>query len=191
MAQLDLVRDLRTSGVTYDDSVRTFRIPIFFRDEYADYAKQRFGKDYKGVNTGILKDYDKDGYNNLTEWILESRAEDSASIPESPVPVYNDFKFNTFLQIYDNSYFGFTIDRKRGTIPKVREILQRSFNGGKTWENFMTSDANWTVTKTYNTIRVASNRVINGAWAQPPGTENDIYRVKVVLSKPKKTKKKK
>ena len=167
--ELELDRSFQTGGVTYDFSDRKFQIPVIVVNRYSEYADLRFGD--KTKLTGILDDFDGDGYNNLNEWILESRADDSASIPLAPVAaiqIIDDFPFQ---------YFGFTVEKQRGTVPKVNYTLQRSFNLGKTWSEFV-SDANWIVTETADGFTVES-----ATGVQPPDTGDDIYRVKITLAK--------
>jgi hypothetical protein len=167
--ELELDRSFQTGGVTYDFSDRKFQIPVIIVNRYSEYAELRFGDKTKLI--GILDDFDGDGYNNLNEWILESRADDSASIPLAPVAAIqniDDFPFQ---------YFGFTVEKQRGTVPKVNYTLQRSFNLGKTWSEFV-SDANWIVTETADGYTVES-----ATGVQPPDTGDDIYRVKITLAK--------
>jgi hypothetical protein len=177
--ELELDRAFQTGGVTYDFSDRKFQVPIVIVNRYSEYAELRFGDKTKLI--GILDDFDGDGFNNLNEWILESRADDSASVPIPPLPILNPPEFYPVFIPY---YFGFTVEKQRGTVPKVNYTLQRSFNNGKTWSEFV-SDANWTVTETATQIKVES--VITDPatflFTQPPGTESHIYRVKITLAK--------
>jgi hypothetical protein len=82
-------------------------------------------------------------------------------------------------------------------VPRVGYILQRSTNGGKSWNKFV-SDANWSVENvryiekgnTFVDIQVRSNiqstpPTLFGTFVQPPGTEDHLYRVKIVLAKNK------
>jgi hypothetical protein len=163
--ELELDRAFRTGGVTYDLSDRKFQIPIMYVSRYSEYAELRFGKEATKL-VGILDDYDGDGYNNLNEWILKSRADDSTSIPLAPIPAADP-----------SLGFGFTVEKERATVPKVNYTLQRSINFGKTWAEFV-SDSNWIVTETADEFTVES--AIGG---QPPGTGDDIYRVKITLAK--------
>lgn len=179
VVELELDRAFQTGGVTYDFSDRKFQVPVVFVNRYSEYAELRFGDKTKLV--GILDDFDGDGYNNLNEWILESRADDSASIPIPPLPILNPTEFYPVFIPY---YFGFTVEKQRGTVPKVNYTLQRSFNNGKTWSEFV-SDANWTVTETKDQFKVES-QVFDPTtflYTQPPGTEDHIYRVKITLAK--------
>ncbi|MEO5912634.1 MAG: hypothetical protein ABIS50_00260 [Luteolibacter sp.] len=192
VVQLDLRRNLQTGGVTYDFSTRTFQIPVVVVDRYTEYVDIDFPTSSKG--TGILEDPDKDGYNNLNEWILDSNASNSASIPIAPVtelvqPVDPFFGLPTGF-----SYFGFDVKKKLGTIPGVIYTLQRSKDQGKTWSKFKT-DTDWTV-QTVRTAAIANlpasatiqvrslvYDTTTGTPIQPPGTDNDIYRVKITLKK--------
>ncbi len=177
--ELQLDRSFQTGGVTYDFSERKFQIPVVIVNRYSEYAELRFGDKTKLV--GILDDYDADGYNNLNEWILESRADDSSSIPLAPLPILNPADD---YPIFIPSYFGFTVEKNRGTVPNVNYTLQRSFNKGKTWSEFV-SDANWTVTETKDQFKVESVFIDPQSFlfAQPPGTEDHIYRAKITLAK--------
>lgn len=184
--ELELDRDFQTGGVTFDHSTRKFQLPVIILNRYKEYADIRFRSNTK-KGTGILEDFDKDGYNNLNEWILDSRGDDSSSIPRAPVPVTHAAVVDAVpVQL---QWFGFEVLKKRGTIPAVKYTLQRSKNGGKSWKTF-NSDAQWTVTETNRTIRVESV-VANGfdpqtgypLYIQPPGTAAHLYRVKITLAK--------
>lgn len=178
--ELELQRNFQTGGITYDFSNRKFQIPVIIVNRYSDYQEIRFQQETKKV--GILEDNDGDGFNNLTEWINESRAEDPQSVPVNPTPIYNDFVINSNFDVVDPEYFGFTVVKKRATRPAgVKQILQRSVNGGKTWKR-MRTDADWLVTETATQIRVES-KVVSDAFVPilPPGTEDHLYRVKVTL----------
>jgi hypothetical protein len=133
MVQLDLVRNFQTGGVTYDFSSRKFQIPVVILDTYKEYASIYLANERKKK---ILADADGDGFNNMTEWILDSDAADVASIPIAPVPAsfaaVDEFGFPDPF----NSYFGFNVDVKRETIPAVRYKLQISKDQGRTWESF-------------------------------------------------------
>jgi len=170
--ELELNRGFQTGGITYDLSWRKFQIPVIIVNRYTDYSELRFGNTTS--KTAILDDYDKDGYNNLNEWILDSRADDASSIPQAPVAQADATRLT----------FGFTVDKKRGTVPKVVYTLQRSTNNGRTWKE-MVSDANWIVTETADQFDVQSRFYSQTTFAQiqPPGTAADIYRVKITLRK--------
>jgi hypothetical protein len=169
--ELELVRNLRTSGIALDTSKRVFQLPVIVVNRYTDYATERLGE---GVaKTGLLEDFDGDGFNNMTEWILDSRAENSGSIPVPPVPVANPAVIDPVTGIIDPGYFGFTVIKKRGTVPAVRYTLQRSTNGGRTYSD-VTSDANWLLTSNPTLLRLES---LSGN--QPPGTNAHIYRIKI------------
>lgn len=189
---LDLQRGFQTGGVTYDFSSRKFQVPVVVLDRYTEYEEIVF--DGKGGKIDILDDTDKDGYNNLNEWILDSDASVAGSVPIPPRPVLVEEFFDPFFGALGQTYFGFTIDKKLGTIPKVSYLLQRSRNNGRSWEKFV-SDENWDVTNVRYTaggalrseIRVRSKVVAEVGfpitYIQPPGTEGDIYRVKITLRK--------
>lgn len=182
--ELELDRSFQTGGVTFDFSTRKFQIPVVIVNRYSEYAELRFKKNTKLV--GILDDFDGDGYNNLNEWILDSRADDSASIPQEPVPSSHAAEF---YPLFIPQYYGFTVEKKRGTVPRVNYTLQRSTNNGRTWKEFV-SDANWTVTETPEEFKVES-AITNGfdpftgfpLQVEPPGTADHRYRVKITLAK--------
>jgi hypothetical protein len=103
-------------------------------------------------------------------------------VPVNPTPIYNAEVVNSNLDVVDPEYFGFTVIKKRATRPAgVKQILQRSVNGGKTWKR-MRTDADWLITETPTQIRVESKR-LSDAFVPilPPGTEDHLYRVKVTL----------
>ncbi len=196
MVQLDLDRNFQTGGISYDFSKRRFQIPVIVVNRYSEYAELAF--ETQNGKGNILADFDNDGYNNLTEWILDSRAEDSTSIPIPPIAVAHDFEFNNF-RIIRFPYFGFTIDEQLETVPVVSYTVQRSSDFGKTWQ-VMTSDASWTVQRVKIAagarpgteresakaqIRVESKIFdpVAGDYIQPPGTEGDLYRVKITKVK--------
>lgn len=181
VVQLELSRAFNTGGVAYDFSNRKFEIPIIIVNRYTDYAE------IKGIpKANILDDTDEDGFNNLNEWILSSDANVSGSVPTPP-------RAGTFGAF--NQQYGFEIRKKLLTVPAVNYILQRSFDNGVTWNNFV-SDGKWTVTQVdtpagtggdnipaRSVIRVESKFYdANGInQVRPPGTENETYRVKITL----------
>lgn len=198
VVQIEFERDFQTGGVTYDFSKRVFQIPVIVVDRYTEYQDVTFSKSNK-TNT-VLLDTDGDGYNNLTEWILDSNANSEASIPIAPVPDFEetfDPFFNFFFDFNFIDYFGFDVKKKLKTKPRVKYTLQVSTNNGRTWKKFKT-DTNWSV-ETVNfaasgtlprqsIIQVRSLYSSDGFFftnglpvnpAQPPGTEGDIYRVKI------------
>ncbi len=184
--ELELQRDFNTGGVSWDLSNRKFQIPIMIVNRYSDYQELRFPQTTT-KKTALLDDYDKDGFNNLTEWILGSRGEDPQSVPVNPVPAAHADVINSNLEVVDPAYYGFTVVKQRQTRPNnVRQILQYSTNGGKTWKRLRT-DGNWLVTETANEIRVES-QIDNGdlffpIQIQPPDAVGHIYRMKVTLGK--------
>ena len=179
--ELELDRAFQTGGVTYDFSTRKFQIPVKIVNRYSEYAELRFGNADGQKGTDLREDYDKDGFNNLNEWILDSRADDSTSVPR-PILALPRNVGNLFDP---QPYFGFTFTKKRGTVPRVVQTLQRSTNNGRTWRKFV-SDASWTVTETAEEIKVQSNfddlLAIPVEPVQPPGTAGDLYRIKVTLA---------
>lgn len=182
VVELELQRGFATGGVSFDLSNRKFQIPIMIVNRYTDYQDLRFPQTTK--KTALLDDYDNDGFNNLTEWILGSRGEDPQSTPVNPVPIAHAAVINSNLEIVDPEYFGFTVIKQRQTRPKnIRQILQYSTNGGKTWKR-MRTDANWLVTETAGDIRVESRIYSEGLIpVQPPDAVGHIYRMKVTLGK--------
>jgi hypothetical protein len=205
--ELELQRTLATTGVTFDASTRKFQIPVVVVNRYSEYAEVAFEEAKSKIS--LLEDYDNDGYNNLNEWILDSSASDASSIPEAPVARANAAEFNAepvVPRIVRDAYFGFTVVKKLETVPAVKYTLQRSRDGGTTWEKFVTDD-DWSVTtvrldagafprrerdpeqieirvesKVRGETDLGGGLIIDGDQIQPPGTEDDIYRVKIVQS---------
>jgi hypothetical protein len=191
VAELSLDRNFQTGVVTYDFSSRKFQIPVEVVNRYTDYADVRFGNSSKQV--GVLDDNDKDGFNNMTEWILGSRAEDEFSVPVNPVPVnhadnYFYYWFYYYYDYYKPQWFGFIFDKVQRNVPVVRYTLQRSTNKGKSWSTF-TTDADWLVTDTPEGYLVESKAYVTSdvypyiLYVQPPGTEGHLYRLKITLKK--------
>lgn len=195
VVQVQYQRNFKTGGVAYDYSARQFQVPVIVVDTYNEYEGIVFSNPSKKTN--LLLDTDGDGYNNLNEWILDSNANDSGSIPVAPFPELVNPNLDDIFYFYfpfRDPFFGFDVKKKLGTKPKVKEILQVSRNNGKTWKKFKTND-DWTVDNVRRpaagslapsvTIEVRSQVIVNGDPIQPPGTVNDIYRVKVTLKKKK------
>ncbi|MEO5713871.1 MAG: hypothetical protein ABIT37_10330 [Luteolibacter sp.] len=203
MVELELDRNFQTGGVSYDYSTRRFQIPVVVVNRYSEYAELSF-ENLSG-SADLLADFDKDGYNNLTEWILDSRAEDNTSVPIPPFAIIHPDVFNNDVTLPNQprlvraAYFGFTVDEKLETIPDVVYAVQRSRDFGKTWQ-VMTSDADWSVRRVRIAagalpgsqreqakaqIRVESKRSVIDPLTfistpvQPPGTASDLYRVKI------------
>jgi hypothetical protein len=180
--ELELDRSFQTGGVTFDFSTRKFQIPVRVVNRYSEYAELRFGRSNGQKSTGLTADFDKDGVNNLNEWILDSRADDFTSVPRPIVALPRNVG-NIFPPL---PYYGFTFTKKRGTVPRVVQILQRSTDNGITWRKFE-SDANWTVTETAEEFVVRSNfdnlLALPIEPVQPPGTAGDLYRIRVTLVK--------
>lgn len=180
--ELELQRAFNTGGVSFDLSNRKFQIPVMIVNRYSEYQGLRFPETSK--KTELLDDYDNDGFNNLTEWILGSRGEDPQSVPVNPVPSAHADVINSNGEIVDPAYFGFTVIKQRQTRPNnIRQILQYSTNGGKTWKR-MRTDANWLVTETGGEIRVESQIYVDFfTQVQPPAAVGHIYRMKITLGK--------
>jgi len=135
MVELNLERDLQNSAISHDSSTRKFQIPVIVMNRYSDYVSIDLAKTSQN---GILSDPDKDGHNNLTEWILGSNGADRGSIPTPPTPApYQAVTIIGTPTIF-GSYFGFNVDVQKITIPKVKYYLQRSLDRGKTWQPFET-----------------------------------------------------
>jgi hypothetical protein len=204
--QVELRRALQTGGTTSDRSSRKFEIPVVVVDRYSDFRNALIGSK-KSERGKLLNDADGDGFNNLTEWILESGPADSSSVPAAPVPrLVTTITSDSFFFLTSTRYFGFVIDKKLSTTPEVNYQLQRSRDKGVTWTDFndgfyfedgsysptlpffITSQLAWTVRTDKFTsrgapreeIQVISNAVnIEGEPTAPPGTANDIYRIKI------------
>jgi hypothetical protein len=194
IAEISLQRNFKTGGVTYDFSSRKFQMPVIFIDSYEDYADLFFKKQ---KTPDILADTDEDGFNNLTEWILDSNASNATSIPATLTPAQMLPVVDPFFGALGTTNFGFDVERKLETSPKVGYILQRSTDNGRTWKKF-TSDANWSVENVRyfdkGNVRVQIQvrslvesipPVFPQKFVQPPGTSGHLYRVKVVLAKTK------
>lgn len=198
MVELQLQRDFQTGGVTYDFSSRKFQIPVIVVNRYTEYQDINLAKT-KPKEKDLLADPDKDGYNNLNEWILGSNGADRGSIPIPPIPAPYQAENIVGQPTPIGSYFGFNVTVQNATVPRVSYTLQRSTDQGKTWQKF-TEDANWTVERVrtiirnvvYNQIQVRSKIMVpldkqiptNPNWyVEPPGTLSDIYRVKITLKK--------
>jgi hypothetical protein len=151
MLQLELGRSFNTGGAAYDFSSRKFEVPIVVVNRYTDFALTN------GITKAdILDDSDGDGFNNMTEWILDSSPRFAGSTPEqfrainhaieyTPIVIDDQGGFFIFsTEVKEKQYFGFTVDQKLQTIPSVQYTLQRSFDGGRTWSTFV-SDSKWNV----------------------------------------------
>jgi hypothetical protein len=192
MVQIEVQRNFQTGGVTYDFSNRKFQIPVMVIDRYTEYQDTYLAK---AKNKDILADPDGDGFNNLTEWILNSDGNSAASVPPTLTPAA--YQAEDFLGAATpiGSYYGFNVDVKQGTIPSVSYTLQRSLDQGKTWKKFK-SDNDWSVVKVTTVVRGITKTQIQvrslepnpDAAAtiptiQPPGTIGDLYRIKLSLTK--------
>lgn len=185
VAQLDLQRTFQTGGVTFDLSSRKFEIPVTFTDRYLEFALARFGR--ATAKVGILQDFDGDGFNNLTEWILNSSPANALSKPVPPVAALTLAVTDGLFPptIITPASFGFTVTKKQNTVPAVIYSLERSTDGGVTYLPMVT-DANWTVTNDATTVSIAS-KITNGVLPtptpiQPPGTEAHRYRLVITLA---------
>ncbi len=145
----------------------------------------------KGVGLVGLE-IDLDGYNNMTEWILDSLADDPVSVPAKLTT--EDHPAVLGLFVTEPQYFGFSVLLKEATNPKVKQTLQRSKDLGRTWRTFR-SDLDWEVKRDFPDIRVESKVIVDDPdnpgqriYVQPPGTETDLYRIKVTRKKKKKKK---
>ncbi len=175
--EVEVERTFQTGGITYDYSRRRFQLPFIIIDSYKDYTV------VYANNRPFAEDTDGDGFNNLTEWILDSAANDAADVPINPVP---ELVLAGTDPREPGGYFGFRVKRKLDTDPTVTYTLQRSIDGGMTWTPFV-SDANWTVTIDNGfDATVAGNLRFSDILVksvvpntQPPGTDTDIYRVVV------------
>jgi hypothetical protein len=131
--QLELKRSLNTTGVGVDTSNRKFQIPIIISDRYSDYRKNQFGKRTKRVK--ILEDFDNDGFNNLNEWIAGTSSTNPTNFPVLRPALVKQFS-DSAIDIVSAQFFGFDVDQKIATTPKVSYELQRSVDNGVTWLPF-------------------------------------------------------
>ena len=192
VVELELNRNLAANAVVHDTSSRRYQIPIRFVSIYTDYASRSFGTNKK--KAGILEDFDGDTFNNLTEWVLNSRAQDAISVPIGPVPRFVAAvtttipTFPPFPPIVNviPAYFGFKVKKPIGYIPDVVQVLQRSISTAipipeASWVD-MVSDANWLVQETELNIELTSKTGTVAAPNQPPGTAGHKYRFRVALT---------
>lgn len=212
MVELELERDFQTGGVTYDFSTRRFQVPVQVMDRYTEYADIYLANSKK-KKKDILADPDKDGYNNLTEWILGSTPTDAGSVPPVVQPAPYQAVTITGLPTPFGSYYGFNINVKQETIPRVTYLLQRSTDQGKTWQRFRSegTDLNdptdptynnpwgWDVNRVTRVVRGITTTQIqvrsknhanipdlltdNNWYVQPPYSVGHLYRVKISLRK--------
>lgn len=185
--ELELVRSISTNGVTFDNSNRRYQLPVYFVDKYVEFRKLAFPN--KTAKTGLLDDFDGDGYNNLTEWVLESRANDKGSVPRMPVPRYEPPILGNGDRVIIPGYWYFTVDKRKGLFPAVRYSLQRSKDGGRTWSNF-TGDAYWDLVDNVDEIGIVGDDIgVPGEVfdpndeALPPEIADDLYRVKITVAR--------
>ncbi len=210
--ELELQRNFQTGGVTYDFSNRKFQIPIVVVNRYSEYqnlifansnSKSSILKDSDGDGYNNLNEW------ILDSSAVDANSIPVAPVAQT-VAALMDTDYFTLTgneRVVRPAYFGFTIDKKLGTKPGVVYTLQRSKDRGRTWQKFV-SDADWTVRTVNlapgvgsvkaNSPRRVEIRVEAKPWIeydangdpialhtneQPPGTQNDIYRVKVTLAK--------
>lgn len=198
MVEIQLDRNFKTGGVTYDFSSRRFQLPVIIINRYTEYQGIDLGL-VKAPGKDILADPDNDGFNNLTEWILGSAGGDKGSVPAELAPTSYQAVNIIGAPTRLGSYFGFNVNVQTGTIPQVVYSLQRSIDQGKTWKTFR-SDVNWSVERVKKVVRNISTTEIQvrslvtvatetpatfNLYVQPPGTLTDRYRVKVTLKKKK------
>lgn len=210
LVELELNRYFQTGTITVDSSNRYFQLPVMVVNYFNEFAELAFGRNTK--KTDLLDDFDGDGVNNLTEWILESNASDDGSVPipprpasnagPAPKPILNRLADHpdTLVSLYaqfqpeDLNWYGFMINKQRSVKPGVKYILQRSTNNGRTWRR-MKEDGNWYVVSNKNYIGIASkdyNSTVDPPLALVPGgTAGHQYRIKIVLKDKKKSAKKK
>lgn len=194
VVELELNRSLPNSGSIFDTSTRRYQIPIRFVSAYSDYASRSFGNNRK--KAGITEDFDSDGFNNLTEWVLNSRAQDASNVPIGPVArfVAAVTAPNPAIPavpptvVVTPAYFGFVVQKPLGYIPDVVQVLQRSTSTTvpipeASWQD-MVSDANWNVVETDTTIELLSKTGTAAQPTQPPGTAGHKYRFRVALAAP-------
>lgn len=149
--QLQLVRDLQSTGVCYDTSTRTYQIPVIFGNSYEAYALKTFGSKAYSAGAAITADFDGDGFSNLQEWVLGSNAASATSKPLlTPKYVPANPSLNT------TAYFGFVLTKSHVLVPpydytnNVQPTVSYdnvlcSKDGGKTWNAISASDPNWTL----------------------------------------------
>ncbi|GAA5123203.1 hypothetical protein JIN84_11080 [Luteolibacter yonseiensis] len=175
IAELELQRGFQTGGVTYDLSNRKFQIPVAVFDRYTEFVSLYLSKASK-KNKGILEDPDKDGYNNLTEWILESEPSSAASIPAAPQPAPYQAVDIIGGPTPFGSYYGFNVDIKEGTVPKVTTTLQRSKDQGKTWENFV--DGYYYANGSYTDLNDPPEETLTFPYLPVPGVDWQVQTVR-------------
>jgi hypothetical protein len=183
VVELELIRNLANSGSIFDTSSRIYQIPIRFSSTYTDYALRSFRSNTRKV--GILEDFDGDAVDNLTEWVLNSRAEDFNSKPPNLVPrLYPAVTDPTFFPplVITPAFWGLKLIGSQGYVPGVVKTLQRSTSAvvptpEASWVD-MVSDASWTVIYTPTSIEMRST---NGA-LPPAGTTGHKYRLRVSLA---------
>jgi hypothetical protein len=191
--ELELTRSISTNGVAYDVSNRRYQLPVAFVDRYSEYKKKSFGTNT--TRTNLFQDYDRDGFNNLTEWVTESRAQDSTSFPGLlPQPQILELEDFDTLPAADVPplptrfyYYGIIVNKRLGLIPgtvppkRVQYFIQRSTNDGQTWSN-VTTDANWTVFESPTQLVMFLNT--RNSSVLPPSAVGNYYRIGAGLTAP-------
>ncbi len=141
-----------TGSFTYDLSTRRFQVPFVVIDRYSEYVKTVLTKT---KIKAILDDADGDGFNNLTEWILDSNPLQSSFIPRNPRP-------ETSIDRFRETSHGFVVELKTGTVPSVNYTLQYSPNGGLTWIDFVDGYYRRDAAGTYSANVLPADRNQNG-----------------------------
>jgi hypothetical protein len=188
VVELELNRNLANSGLVFDTSSRRYQIPIRFSSYYSDYAARSFGSNSR--KTGIEEDFDGDTFNNLTEWVLNSRAQDFQNIPANLKVKFVPAVFDTSVVpplVITPAYFGLKTSNSQGYVPGVIKTLQRSTAVAPVPDNWtdMVSDDDWDLIYTETTIELLSKRVsAQGVPILPPGTTAHKFRFRVSLETP-------
>jgi len=171
VVQLQLVRNLTSSGVSYDTSTRTYQLPVIFGNSYEAYALSTFGAKAYNSSAAVVT-YNPDGtinsypsfvgdkfFTNLQAWVLGFNAASATSKPLlKPAKVAANPAAGTL------AYYGFIVTKSHVLVPPYDYInneqptvsydsVQCSTDGGKTWAAITSTDPNWTV---INTADVAS-----------------------------------
>jgi hypothetical protein len=184
VVELELNRNLASNAAIYDMSSRLYQIPIRFVNSYSDYANRSFGTNRRKI--GLTEDFDGDRVNNMTEWVLNTRAQDASSVPKPDPglipggPVVPP----TVPPTTTPTFFGILARKPVGYFPDVVGVLQRSTSvapAPDVWVD-MVSDANWTVIDDGKTIGIVSKTGTAALPTLPPGTAGHKYRWRVALT---------
>jgi hypothetical protein len=185
VVELELNRNLASNAAIYDMSSRLYQIPIRFVNSYSDYANRSFGTNRRKI--GLTEDFDGDRVNNMTEWVLNTRAQDASSVPIQPVPGLipgGPVVPPTVPPTTTPTFFGILARKPVGYFPDVVGVLQRSTSvapAPDVWVD-MVSDANWTVIDDGKTIGIVSKTGTAALPTLPPGTAGHKYRWRVALT---------